>query len=86
MILQTGKYLGQMEALLVKKRIKAQIEDVKIRDIESLWSSKYEDAWGQIRDELITKVTSVCNSLHPSVSERVFNEILYSVRLEKYKV
>lgn len=31
-----------------KKRIKAQIEDVKIRDIESLWSSKYEDAWGRL--------------------------------------
>lgn len=41
-----------------KKRIKAQIDDVKIRDIESLWSSKYEDNWGQIRDELIKKVTS----------------------------
>lgn len=41
-----------------KKSIKAQIKDVKIRDIESLWASKYEDAWGQIRDELISKVTS----------------------------
>lgn len=49
-----------------KKRIKAQIEDVKIRDIESLWSSKYEDAWGQIRDELITKVTSAATVCIPA--------------------
>ena len=35
-----------------KKKLKAEIEKVKIRDIEELWSLKYEDAWGTVRSEL----------------------------------
>lgn len=35
-----------------KKKLKSEIDKVKIRDIETMWSSKYEDAWGIIRSEL----------------------------------
>ena len=39
-------------SVVSKKKLKAEIEKVKIRDIEELWSLKYEDAWGTVRSEL----------------------------------
>ena len=39
-------------SVVSKKKLKAEIEKVKIRDIEELWSIKYEDAWGTVRSEL----------------------------------
>ena len=48
-----------------KKRVKDQIDKVKIRDIESLWSTKYEDGWGRIKDELIKRITSAKSDFIP---------------------
>ncbi|MCW6652352.1 DUF4238 domain-containing protein [Aerococcaceae bacterium NML210727] len=39
-------------SVVSKKRLKSEIDAVKIRDIEALWSSKYENAWGAVRSEL----------------------------------
>lgn len=39
-------------SIVSKKKLKSEIDKVKIRDIETLWSLKYEDAWGTIRSEL----------------------------------
>lgn len=35
-----------------KKGIKREIENIKIRDIESNWSNKYENRWNEIVSEL----------------------------------
>ena len=45
-----------------KKRLKSEIDKVKIRDIEALWSSKYEDAWGTIRSELEEAIMNSSNT------------------------
>jgi hypothetical protein len=39
-----------------KKKLRSEIEKVKIRDIKSLRFSKYEDAWGKVRSELEREV------------------------------
>lgn len=41
-----------------KKRIKAEIEKVKIKDIETQWNLKYENEWAIVRDELIEKINN----------------------------
>lgn len=44
-----------------KKKLKSEIEKVKIRDIEMMWSSKYEDAWGEVRSDLEGSIISATN-------------------------
>ena len=39
-----------------KKPIRSAIEQVKIRDIEEAWSSKYENFWPSVREEIESKV------------------------------
>ena len=36
-------------SIVSKKKLKSEIDKVKIRDIEVLWSTKYEDTWDSIR-------------------------------------
>lgn len=52
-------------SIVSKKKLKSEIDKVKIRDIEVLWSAKYEDTWDSIRDELILKVTSATTDFIP---------------------
>lgn len=39
-----------------KKPIKSAIDQVKIRDIETLWSKKYENYWPDVRTEIENKI------------------------------
>lgn len=39
-------------SVVSKKKLKSEIDKVKIRDIETLWSTKYEDSWSTIRSKL----------------------------------
>lgn len=39
-----------------KKPIKSAIDQVKIRDIETLWSTKYENHWPEVRTEIEKRV------------------------------
>lgn len=52
-------------SVVSKKKLKSEIEKVKIRDIEMLWSSKYEDAWGEIRSDLEGSILSATNGKIP---------------------
>lgn len=49
-----------------KKKLKSEIDKVKIRDIEDLWSSKYENAWGSIRSDL---ENSIMNATHGTIPD-----------------
>lgn len=46
-----------------KKKIKAEIDQIKIRDIEENWSVKYENKWGQIRQKIEVAVESAESNL-----------------------
>ncbi len=48
-------------SIAAKKPIKAAIDQVKIRDIETTWSTKYENRWQAIREEIENKVLFVKN-------------------------
>ncbi|MFQ9072351.1 MAG: hypothetical protein ACLR43_06175 [Faecalibacillus faecis] len=52
-----------------KKRLKSEIDKVKIRDIEALWSSKYEDAWGTIRSELEEAIMNSPDGIIPDTNK-----------------
>lgn len=39
-----------------KKPIKSAIDQVKVRDIETLWSTKYENHWPEVRTEIEKRV------------------------------
>ncbi len=41
-----------------KKRIKNQIDQIKIQDVENLWSKKYESKWNTVREIIEQKVSS----------------------------
>lgn len=45
-----------------KNQIRADIEQVKIDDVENLWNKKYENRWNQMKDIIIYKVMT--NSLN----------------------
>ena len=52
--------------LVSKKRIRNDIEQVKIKDIEANWSSKYENGWGRqvqtIEDKVLKATTNTINA------------------------
>lgn len=52
-------------SIVSKKKLKSEIDKVKIRDIEALWSSKYEDAWGTIRSELVNSIMNSSDGIIP---------------------
>lgn len=48
--------------LVSKKALKAQIGQIKIQDVENLWSQKYESKWNTVRQMIENKVaTGVAN-------------------------
>ncbi|MGF7003422.1 hypothetical protein M2149_001823 [Lachnospiraceae bacterium PFB1-21] len=52
-----------------KKRLKSEIDKVKIREIETLWSSKYEDAWGTVRSELEEAIMNSPDGIIPDTNK-----------------
>lgn len=52
-------------SVVSKKKLKSEIDKVKIRDIEALWSSKYEDAWGDIRSKLENAIMNSTDGVIP---------------------
>lgn len=50
-----------------KKKIKSEIDKVKIRDIEEGWSTKYEIQWGKVRSELESRVLNSLDGTIPGV-------------------
>ena len=41
-----------------KKKLKNDIESVKIRDIEALWGTKYENGWNELKEKIEKEVLS----------------------------
>ena len=39
-------------SLVSKKALKSEIEKIKVKDIESNWSAKYENKWGLVVTDL----------------------------------
>lgn len=56
-------------SVVSKKKLKSEIDQVKIRDIEMLWCSKYEDAWGGIRSELEKAIMNSTNGMIPDINK-----------------
>ena len=56
-------------SVVSKKKLKAEIEKVKIRDIEELWSSKYEDAWRTVRSELENLIFNSVDGIIPNANK-----------------
>lgn len=56
-------------SVVSKKKLKAEIEKVKIRDIEELWSSKYEDAWRTVRSELENLIFNSADGIIPNANK-----------------
>ena len=56
-------------SVVSKKKLKAEIEKVKIRDIEELWSSKYEDAWRTVRSELENSIFNSMDGVIPNANK-----------------
>lgn len=54
-------------SVVSKKKLKSEIEKVKIREIETLWSSKYEDTWGNIRSELESSIINASDGKIPDM-------------------
>lgn len=53
-------------SVVSKKKLKSEIDEVKIRDIETLWSLKYEDTWGMIRSKLESLIMMASNDGIPN--------------------
>ena len=56
-------------SIVSKKKFKSEIEKVRIRDIETLWSSKYEDAWGTVRSELEEAIMNSLDGIIPNTNK-----------------
>ena len=56
-------------SVVSKKKLKAEIEKVKIRDIEELWPLKYEDAWGTVRSELENSIFNSADGIISNVNK-----------------
>lgn len=52
-----------------KKKLKSEIDKVKIRDIEKLWSMKYETQWEKVRSELESRILNSSNGIITSVNK-----------------
>ena len=49
-------------SVVSKKSIKAEIDKIKIKNIETLWASKYESFWPIVREELSEKIINASNN------------------------
>ncbi len=52
-------------SIAAKKPIKKDIDGKKIRDIETTWSTKYENCWPAVREEIIKRVLQSGNGNIP---------------------
>lgn len=63
-------------SLVSKKGIKREIEKIKIRDIESNWSKKYENGWNEVVSELesiiLTSTSGSMKAIHKDYLMRFF--------------
>ncbi len=64
-------------SVAAKKPIKADIDQVKVRDIETAWATKYENKWPAIRDEIEKNVLNVGNGEIPEF-EKDFLTLFYT--------
>ena len=51
--------------IVSKKKLKSEIDKVKIRDIEEQWSTKYEAQWGKVRSELENRILNSSGGIIP---------------------
>lgn len=49
-----------------KKRLKNDIECVKIRDIETLWGTKYENGWNDLKEKIECAILSASTDIIPA--------------------
>lgn len=56
-------------SIVSKRKLKAEIDKVKIRDIEKLWSLKYEDGWGKFRTELENIIMNSLDGIIPDTNK-----------------
>lgn len=49
-----------------KKKLRNAIDSVKIRDIEVLWSTKYENGWNEMRKKIETEVLGASSDTIPA--------------------
>ncbi len=61
-------------SVVSNKRIKAEIDQAKIRDIEDLWAKKYENKWSQVRSDLTDRLTKATGGTIPAVHKEYLVE------------
>ena len=55
--------------LVSKRQLKAKIDQIRLRDIEDLWSSKYENRWRAIRDTLESQILGSQTNFIPELDK-----------------